>query len=80
MIRIVQGLILIVVGALITIYSEKIFNAFGYLPFAEKWFGGGGTRLFYKLLGILVAFFGGLVMTNLTGPFLRWSIGWMFGF
>ena len=49
------------VGALIVIKSEKLFNALGPVQWAEQKLGTeGGSRLFYKLVGlgiILISFF-----------------------
>lgn len=36
----------------------------GYNPWAERTFGPGGTRLFYKLVGTVVIIFGFLFLTN----------------
>ena len=42
-------------GVVMVIYSEKFFAVFGRVTFAEKYLGlSGGSRLFYKLLGILI--------------------------
>jgi len=66
---------LAVVGALITIKSEAMLNMFGRVGFFEKYLGTeGGTRLGYKLLGILVFFIGVLLMTNLFGSFIGWVL------
>jgi hypothetical protein len=73
--NIVLGLVLAVVGALITIKSEAMLNMFGRVGFFEKYLGTeGGTRLGYKLLGILVFFIGVLLMTNLFGSFIGWVL------
>jgi hypothetical protein len=73
--NIILGLALIVVGALITIKSEAVFNALGPVAFFEKYLGTeGGSRLGYKLLGILVFFIGVLIATNLIGDFLGWIL------
>jgi len=71
--RILLGLIIITVGALIVIKSEKIYNAFGPIGFFEKFFGTeGGSRLGYKLIGMLFIFIGALIMTNMIGGFIEW--------
>lgn len=58
---IIIGAIVSIVGLVLTIKAEWFFQQFGRIPFAEKYLGlDGGTRLFYRLLGILF-FIGGLL-------------------
>ncbi|MFA4941829.1 MAG: hypothetical protein WC582_04550 [Patescibacteria group bacterium] len=72
---ILWGAILIVVGTLIVIKSESLLNAFGRITFFEKYLGvEGGSRLGYKLIGILTIFIGILIMTNMIGGFLTWLL------
>ncbi len=69
--RIVWGLLIVIAGALMVIYGEKIYEAFGAVPFAEKYLGTeGGSRLFYKLLGVLAVIIGFMIMTNMLGAIL----------
>ena len=64
--RIILGLIVAVVGALITLKSEWIYMNLGAIPTAEKYLGTeGGSRLAYKLIGIGITIIGFLIMTNL---------------
>jgi len=59
MLHIFLGLIGMIAGAAITIYSEKMLNAFGRIPIFDKYLGlEGGSRLGYKLIGIFIFFFG----------------------
>ncbi len=63
---IILGLILVVIGALITIFANKIYNAIGPIPWAEMHLGTeGGSRLMYKLIGILFCVIGFLIATGL---------------
>jgi len=72
---IIIGIVMMVIGALTVIYSEKILNGFGRIEFFEKYLGTeGGSRLGYKLLGMLIFFVGVLVMTNLIQGFLLWVL------
>ena len=72
---IIVGLVMTVIGAAIAVYSEKMLNAFGSIAFFEKYLGTeGGSRLGYKLLGVLIFFLGVLVMTNLIQGFLLWAL------
>ncbi len=49
------SLLIIAIGATITVKSEWFYEFFGPVEWAEKYLGtSGGSRLFYKLLGILV--------------------------
>jgi len=65
------GLVMVVVGALITIKSEKMLDFFGRVEFFEDKLGtSGGSRLGYKLVGVIIFFLGVLTMTGLIGGFL----------
>ncbi len=73
--NILIGIIIFAVGVLIVIKSEAMLNAFGRIEFFERYLGTeGGSRLGYKLVGILAIFIGFLVMTNLIGGFLEWAL------
>ena len=74
------GLILIVIGFTMVWKTEGWFSFFGRIAFAEKHLGTeGGSRLFYKLIGILGIVIGMLLVTGLyddvmgsaTGPLVR---------
>lgn len=61
---IITGIVVAVCGVMITIFSEKLYQWFGRIAFAEKYLGvEGGTRMFYRLLGV-VLFFGGLMWAS----------------
>jgi len=73
--NIVIGAIILAVGALIVIKSEAVLNMFGRIEFFERYLGTeGGSRLGYKLVGLLTIFIGFLIMTNLIGGFLEWVL------
>ncbi|MBT4121556.1 hypothetical protein HOE31_01240 [bacterium] len=64
--RIILGLIMIVVGFLITWKSDWLVSNFGTISWAEQHIStSGGSRLLWKLIGILTIFIGMLVTTNL---------------
>ena len=64
--RIIFGLLIAAVGAVVTIKAEWIYQNFGPIPSADKYLGTeGGSRLAYKLIGILISIVGFLIMTNL---------------
>jgi len=70
--RIILGLFIVVAGALVTIKAEWLFQNFGQIPTAEKYLGTeGGSRLAYKLIGILASIVGFLIMTNLIEAVLK---------
>ena len=71
----ILGLIIMVIGASMAIKSELMLNTFGSIGFFERHLGvEGGSRLGYKLVGILTFFIGVLIMTNMIGGFLTWVL------
>jgi len=63
------------VGAAIVVYSEKMLNAFGRIEFFEKYLGtSGGSRLGYKLVGLLIFFLAMLTATGLIQGFMLWVL------
>ncbi len=78
--RIVVGLILIVLGFLMVWKTEPLVRFTGYNSWAEAKMGTmGGTRMLYKLIGILLIFFGMLAVFNLYNSFLSATIGTLLG-
>ena len=69
--RIILGLIVMVVGFLIVWKTEVVFSWFGVSEFAEKKLGTGGSRFFYKLIGVLVVFMGVFIATNIISSILE---------
>ncbi len=55
----------VAVGGLITAYSEKIYENFGPSDWAEQKLGSGGSRLFYKLVGIGIIFLSFFYMSGI---------------
>ncbi|KKW31583.1 MAG: hypothetical protein UY76_C0055G0006 [Candidatus Uhrbacteria bacterium GW2011_GWA2_52_8d] len=70
-IRIPLGLAIMVVGFLMVKKTDVVLTWFGQVPFAEQKFGPGGSRFFYKLLGILITFIGIFVATNVISGILQ---------
>jgi len=65
--KILIGLIGVVVGALVVMKSEWFLNNLGAVQWAEEKLGTeGGSRLFYKLIGLTIIFFGIFIMTGIT--------------
>ena len=60
------GFIIVVLGFLLVWKANGIVENFGHVPFAEKYLGtDGGTRLFWKLIGILSIILGFMYMFGL---------------
>lgn len=71
--RIFMGLLISAVGILMTIKSEWLYENMGAIPSAERWLGSsGGSRLFYKLIGMLITFIGFFMVTGLLGKIILW--------
>ncbi len=65
--KFILGLLIAGGGFLITWKSEWLLNNFGRIAFAEKHLGSeGGSRLMYKLIGILFIIIGLMYATDLT--------------
>ena len=76
MLQFFLGLILTILGAAMTVKSESMLNAFGKIAFFYKYLGTeSGSRLGYKLTGMLFFFIGVLTMTGLIGGFIFWIFG-----
>lgn len=71
--RIIIGIIATIVGGIVTWKADWIVNNFGRVEFAEKYLGAeGGSRLFWKLMGIAIVVIGWLYMVGATeGIILR---------
>ncbi|MFA5644250.1 MAG: hypothetical protein WC928_01835 [Patescibacteria group bacterium] len=70
--KIILGLILMTAGTLIVIKSESLFRFFGRIAWFEKHLGvEGGSRLGYKLIGIIIIFFGLLITTGTFDGFIN---------
>jgi hypothetical protein len=77
--RILLGLIITAVGAIVTIKADWFYRNFGTIPMFDKYLGSeGGGRLGYKLIGIGIALIGMMLMTNLLGIFIQSTIGRLF--
>ena len=74
--NIVWGLIIIIVGVLIVVFGEKIYNFTGNLSFIERKFPG-SSRGFIKLIGIIMILGGLLILSGARG-FLSGPLGGAF--
>jgi hypothetical protein len=69
------GLIMTIVGGIVVVKSEKVLEFFGRSEFFEDKLGtAGGSRLGYKLLGLIVVFLGILTMTGLIQGFMEFVL------
>jgi hypothetical protein len=69
------GLVMLLVGSLTVAKSEKVLEMFGRMEFFETKMGtAGGSRLGYKLIGLVLVFFGILTMTGLIDGFMNWML------
>ncbi len=74
-IRIVSGLVVSGLGVYTVMHTETIIDFFGTSDWADSKLGGGGTRLVYKLIGIVTILLGFLAMFNLWNAFLAVTLG-----
>ena len=73
--QIIIGLVLVIVGAAVTIKANQVYEWFGSMDWADHYLGAGGSRLMYRLIGILMCLIGFMVATNLWGAFLHATLG-----
>jgi hypothetical protein len=72
---IILGLLLAASGFAIVAKSEWMLNNFGRIGFFEDHLGTeGGSRLGYKLIGMMVIFIGVMIATDLISGFLGWIL------
>ncbi len=67
---------MIALGIYLVVKTEKVLNSFGRSSMFEKYLGSdGGSRLGYKLLGLLIIFLGIVIMFNMASMFFGWVFG-----
>jgi len=76
--RIIGGLLIAFIGFTFVWKTEKYLQNFGTITWAEIKFGPGGSRTFYKLLGIIIILVGFMLATNLLGNLLLGTVGRLF--
>jgi len=70
---------MVVVGVLAVVKTEWIIQNFGTNAWAEAKFGfSGGSRIFYKLIGLGIIFIGFIIMTGMWEGFLIGTVGKIF--
>jgi hypothetical protein len=74
------GILAIIVGVFMVIKTEWFLRTFGKSAWAEEHLGlNGGSRMMYKLLGIVFIVVAMLGMTGMLGTILLSVFGRMFG-
>lgn len=71
----IVGIILLIIGFSFIVRTEWLVNNIGRIAFFEQKLGtSGGTRLGYKLMGILIIFIGFLCVTGMFDGFMEWIV------
>ena len=79
LLRVLGGMFIVFIGTLLVIKSEWFLVNFGKIAWAEEKLGmDGGTRLFYKLLGVIVCLIGIMMATGMLGNVLIGTVGKLF--
>ena len=64
--KIIIGILTVLIGAFITIKSDALYKAMGPVQWAEAHLlTAGGSRFFYKLIGVFLVILGFMIMTGL---------------
>jgi len=78
--RIIVGIVGTVVGSIMIMRSEWFLSFFGRIDWAEIHLGSeGGTRVFYKLLGMVTILISLMIMTGMIEGLLMAIFGPLFG-
>jgi hypothetical protein len=78
--RIIVGIVGTVVGSIMVMRSEWFLSFFGRIDWAEIHLGSeGGTRVFYKLLGMITILISLMIMTGMIEGLLMAIFGPLFG-
>jgi hypothetical protein len=77
--RIIVGLLVTGLGILCAYKTNWILSAVGQVDWAERTWGPGGSRLFWKLFGVAIIMIGFSILTNLFDGFMTGLVGGLFG-
>ena len=70
------GIVCVLAGVALILKTEWFIENFGASAWAEEKFGySGGTRLMYKVVGMVLIFVGFLAITNMYQGFLMGTVG-----
>jgi len=76
----ILALLAMAVGVLLVVKTEWFIQSFGTSEWAESKFGlSGGTRIMYKVLGIIIIFLSFMGLTGQLGGFVLSIFGGLFG-
>ncbi|MBT4942233.1 MAG: hypothetical protein HOL80_03465 [Candidatus Magasanikbacteria bacterium] len=75
----ILSILAIALGVYMVIKTEWFLQNFGRSAWAEDKLGGGGTRLMYKVLGIIIIFISLSVMTGSMEGMVMAVLGPLFG-
>ena len=73
------GLALTAAGFSMVFKTDWYLGFMGLNAWAEDKLGGGGTRLMYKIIGVIFCFFGILAMTGQLNSLMEGALGSVFG-
>ena len=73
--RILIGLVVMAAGFGIIIKTDLVRSWFGEIAWAERKLGPGGTRTFYKLIGLAVCVIGVFIATNIISDIMNGLVG-----
>ncbi|MFA5133238.1 MAG: hypothetical protein WC459_00295 [Patescibacteria group bacterium] len=77
--RIIVGIIGTALGIAMNLKTEAFLRFTGKIPWAEQHLGvEGGTRLFYKLLGLIIIFLSWIYAFNWLNGLLQFLLGGLF--
>ncbi len=70
------GIVCVLIGSVLILKTEWFLENFGTIGWAEANMGtSGGSRLMYKLIGLVGIFIGFLLVTNMFQGFLMGTLG-----
>lgn len=73
------GIFIVLIGSLLILKTEWFLENFGSIGWAEANLGtSGGSRLMYKLIGLIGIFIGFLLITNMFQGFIMGTLGKIF--
>lgn len=73
------GILVIAAGVFMVIKTEWFLENFGHSSWAEEKLGGGGTRLMYKIIGLVLIIGSLLAVTGALGEIMLSVFGRLFG-
>jgi len=73
--QIILGILITVIGAFLVMKTEWFLETFGRVAWFDQNLGSeGGSRLGYKLMGVLILFIGIILMTGSGNSFFGWAL------